>query len=56
MVCVDEVLQPVIAATRGLTYSLQPLKLSNDYFKKASRVARRQAEGAGLQIAYVLSQ
>lgn len=51
-----EVGEPIIAASRGLTPNLPPLKLSKQYFQKAGEVARARVVTAGYRLAGVLTQ
>lgn len=52
----DEVLQPIRAASRDLTEGLPELKLSEEYFGNAARIATRRAWQAGLRLALVLGE
>ncbi|TWU56637.1 S1/P1 Nuclease [Rubripirellula tenax] len=45
----DEVTGPIIAASRGLTPRIPPLKLSTDYYRVAGEVARYRIKQAGFR-------
>ncbi|MEO1526189.1 MAG: S1/P1 nuclease [Planctomycetota bacterium] len=51
----DEVLQPVVAASRGMTGGIPKLKLSTTYFQNAGEVARERAKLAGYRLALLLT-
>lgn len=42
--------EPVTAASRGLTNGLPPLKLSDAYFVNAGEIAQQQAKLTGLRL------
>ena len=52
----NEVLQPVTAASRGLTRGVPKLKLREEYFRRAGAVARQRAKLAAYRLALVLER
>ena len=49
----QEVVLPVVAASRGLTTEVRPVDLPEEYFKAAGDVARRRAAAAGFRLAAI---
>lgn len=50
----DEVLGPVIAASRGLTRGVPPLALSKDYYRSAGMAAKHRVKQAGFRVALAI--
>ncbi len=50
----DEVTGPVIAASRRLTERVEPLNLSDAYFRAAGKAARHRIQQAGVRVAIVI--
>ncbi|WP_218933533.1 S1/P1 nuclease [Rubripirellula lacrimiformis] len=52
----DEVTGPVIAASRGLTPTVPPIRLSADYYLAAGQVARHRVQQAGYRAGAVIAR
>lgn len=52
----DEILTPVIAASRGLTQGVPKLSLSKSYYQAAGQIARQRAMEAGFRVGVVIHQ
>lgn len=50
----SEVMEPVIAVSRGLTDRVPAIKLSDQYFQDAGAVARHRAKQAGFRLAVLI--
>ena len=50
----DEVLGPVIAASRGLTKGVPPLALSDAYYRSAGVAAKHRVKQAGFRVALAI--
>ncbi len=50
----DEVTGPIIAASRDLTDTIPPYRLSRDYFRAAGNVARQRIKMAGYRVAFAI--